>query len=784
LLSCLCGYQLIDVIQACDIVVRFDQLQHLVGYVQSRGRARNAASKFVVMIQKDDSVYLARYRSFSESEPHLRRTYQTRASLRLPVAPEEEEGEESETHPRDLADRERYVIKSTGAVLTYDTSISLLNYLCSLIPADPYTPLPMPKYGGDFQATLHLPHGLPLSQKDLVFSGPVKRTKKEAKRAVAFVAVRRMHELAVFDDYLLPAFGSDVDTDGTYSPDFNRVPEHMDVLVRDPWTTGGQLWLHVLHVDGCPTAGLITSSILPDIELVSEGHVYKTTRASRVCCGEDQIELLESFTMHGIMLCNTGRLFTPPLSCFLVPITNSLEPDFEFIDYLAGRFHGSNNWSRIGDDAYHQLILINVYEGGRTFLLQRIRHDLTPASKPPEGSLEAQFETYRDYFVDRYSRKRRPDFHPHVAIDEPLLEVLRLPKCVDGAYDLAATTPTHPVEAPPTVMNGGLLPRNCCRWLSFPLELYRAFYILPKLCRRITDVFRARQARFELGLPPIIENFLVEALMLPPSLAQWNNQRLETLGDSVLKLANTVHLFNCFPHRHEGQLSRMRHLDVSNKSLMTCAKVIGLERFLTCETQAISKWRYVESREQSLAIPATRFAQRRFPRRNLQDCMEAILGAAFLTGGIPMALYAGEALTMNLGGRIAWPQRYQRQSIGDDIPSLFTELQDNLGYRFRQLSLLTEAVTHPSFSDVTDTTSYQRLEFLGDGEHTICRHFDYRRRGFASRHRLGGNELPFQQVPRGNVAPVVPTTESRRLFGWACSDRHQASGHPQSHLNQ
>jgi dsRNA-specific ribonuclease len=49
--------------------------------------------------------------------------------------------------------------------------------------------------------------------------------------------------------------------------------------------------------------------------------------------------------------------------------------------------------------------------------------------------------------------------------------------------------------------------------------------------------------------------------------AGYNNQRLETLGDAVLQLCTTVHLFNIHPHRHEGQLSSLRRMIVSNRFL-------------------------------------------------------------------------------------------------------------------------------------------------------------------------------------------------------------------------
>jgi endoribonuclease Dicer len=49
------------------------------------------------------------------------------------------------------------------------------------------------------------------------------------------------------------------------------------------------------------------------------------------------------------------------------------------------------------------------------------------------------------------------------------------------------------------------------------------------------------------------------------------------------------------------------------------------------------------------------------------------------------------------------------------VPPLFADLQVTLGYEFHRGDLLVEAATHPSFAP-TGGSSYQRLEFLGDGE--------------------------------------------------------------------
>ncbi|KAH8100190.1 hypothetical protein BXZ70DRAFT_174315 [Cristinia sonorae] len=698
---------------ACELVIRFDPIQHMVGYIQSRGRARHKLATFIVMIQEGAAAHVERYRTFTESEPHLKAVYQTRDEPGSMPVVEEEEGEIVD--PEDLAERERFVVPSTGAVLTYNTAIGLLNHLCSLIPRDKFTPVHVPQYSGDFASTLQLPPSLPLPPDVLVFTGPERRSKKEAKRAVAFMAVKRLHSLNVFDDYLLPAkshTGDNEDADGRPVDDFSQVPDMMDVMVCDPWTRGETLWLHVVSIDGEPVAGLVTGTSLPPVDLVCNGQYVSTGEGRYVRFSRDngwhQRRAMEDFMRMGLGWCITGRGVTLPLTCYLVPITHSYEPDWDTIYDAIFEPFGSSDWSSIGEEHLEHLFVMCNKEHGRPFLLRRFRPDLSPMSAPPRPSRESAFETYRDYFMNRYMKRGVP---PDIPTEGPCIEVSPYPRHTNCTYRFDGVSTSEP---PIPSSNRLIYIQSMCKWCKIPERVFHTFHVLPELCYRITDVYRARMARLELGLPPILDDLLVQAFVLPSANAGFNNQRLETLGDSVLKVCTVVHLFNRFPHRHEGQLDILRRNSVSNRTLLARAKECGLERYLTSEPRTTRIWRFALPEETDASDDApSRIVTRRFPRRSLQDCMEATLGAAFATGGINMALSTGSALGLSFGGPIPWTLRYAGQNEHHPVSALFRPLQESLGYNFRDGRLLVEAMTHPSFRS-TDSSSYQRLEFLGD----------------------------------------------------------------------
>jgi endoribonuclease Dicer len=482
----------------------------MIGYVQSRGRARSKASTFIVMVEETDSAQLMRYKAFLEQEPELKAMYQSREDDILVDLVDEDD-----IHPADLAQRERHVIASSGAVISYDNALNLLDRLCALIPHDTFTPPHTPKYSGDFEATVQLPSSLPLAQTDLRYQGPPKRTKKEAKRAVAFMAAKRLRELDVFDQFLLPVSNApkgNEDSDGTPLLDINNVPEIMKVSVKDPWTWSQNLWIHSIFIGERRVAGLVTGTNLFPVQLEGGPSPVRTSGGELVRLdGEQdgiiQRELMHRFTKEAIWYRITGSPINLPLNLCLVPIADTNQPDFPAIHRLLASPRGESSWDGVGKTDYGRLMVTNVNLTGQFYLLQNIREDLSPVSVPPEGSTEAGFATYRDYWVHKWTGKpgsrKRP---PNIPESGPLLELSPFPRSQRSG-----------VFPPPSLTHGShvLFPQGCCRWIEISEDVREALHILPALHRRMTDIYRIRRARLSLSLPPIGDEVLLEALTLP-----------------------------------------------------------------------------------------------------------------------------------------------------------------------------------------------------------------------------------------------------------------------------
>ena len=118
-----------------------------------------------------------------------------------------------------------------------------------------------------------------------------------------------------------------------------------------------------------------------------------------------------------------------------------------------------------------------------------------------------------------------------------------------------------------------------------------------------------------LGIPDqaIRWDLLDQALVHASSSSERNNERLEFLGDSVLRLAAAEYLMEKYPNASVGELTMVRSHLVSDQTLSEIATALGLEAFLQVSSAAAGD-------------------QAARPKR-LADAMEAILAVLYLSNG-------------------------------------------------------------------------------------------------------------------------------------------------------
>lgn len=97
-----------------------------------------------------------------------------------------------------------------------------------------------------------------------------------------------------------------------------------------------------------------------------------------------------------------------------------------------------------------------------------------------------------------------------------------------------------------------------------------------------------------------------------------SNERMEFLGDSVLGLVVNDYLYNRYPDRDEGDLTKIKSLVVSRQVLAKKAQEIGLGKFLLLSSGEVESG----GRKRSSIIA---------------DAMEAVIGAVYLDRGLEAA---------------------------------------------------------------------------------------------------------------------------------------------------
>jgi ribonuclease-3 len=136
---------------------------------------------------------------------------------------------------------------------------------------------------------------------------------------------------------------------------------------------------------------------------------------------------------------------------------------------------------------------------------------------------------------------------------------------------------------------------------------------------------------------------------------KYSNERLEFLGDSVLNFLTGKYFYENFSDKHEGDLTKMRSIIVSGENLSETARKIDLGRFILVGD----------------------FEDRTGGRDKdsiLEDCIEALVGAVFIDGGIEKASVLVNKLILNEADEIILTKKHS------NYKSELLELVQSKGY--------------------------------------------------------------------------------------------------------
>ncbi|CAL4933981.1 unnamed protein product [Urochloa decumbens] len=320
-------------------------------------------------------------------------------------------------------------------------------------------------------------------------------------------------------------------------------------------------------------------------------------------------------------------------------------------------------------------------------------------------------------------------------------------------------------------------------------DILKSFYLLPSVMHRLQSLMLASQLRSDIGYTQRIPSSLIlEAITTLRCCETFSLERLELLGDSVLKYVIGCDLFLRYPMKHEGHLSDMRSTAVCNATLHKHGIWRSLQGYV--RDSAFDPRRWVAPGQISLRpfpctcgvetafVPFSRRYIRDDPSfvvgkpcdrghrwmcsKTVSDCVEALVGAYYVGGGIAAALWVMQWFGIEIRCDMKLVQKVKCNASHLCYLSKLKdieELEAKLKYNFSVKGLLLEAITHPSLQELGVDYCYQRLEFLGDSvldllitRHLYASHTDIDPGELTDlRSALVSNENFAQSVVRNNI---------------------------------
>ncbi|KAK5045628.1 hypothetical protein LTR84_008997 [Exophiala bonariae] len=670
-------------VPALNLVICFDEPSNHRSFVQSRGRARQQESKFIMFRDLEDEAVskLSRWRVLEEE-------------MKVAFAEEEKEDEQRRVEEsRDETGGEAFRIPVTGSTLTYENSQQRLQRFCGKISRHTDPAMANPVYifsrgvSDGVRATVHLPSTLDPALR--VFqSNSAWRTERMARRDAAFQAYKSLYNAGLVTDYLIPP---DIPREDALQEEDPSIETRDGVYAvsaqYDPWTsvmemvnTEEPLYFHELQTASPGNEYPIMALLLP----------RKLERCS--------FSLFESASQHISVAVSSGRPFPHKFRQIARQIS------FYLLSTILGR-----RMRAVGMNDVPLVIIPNIAP-------ERLQdwYDQFTRSAPfveyvsnsgghPEDLLLKVVGTNIPYVLQQHANIGATD------ADGMDVQAIRLSRRLDYL------SPQNSNEHQKVAVPESFVPTDC-QALSLSAEHGRFMLLIPSMSHMFEVFLRSTEA--STGPLSILQlqslDLLAEALTTPNTNKN-NYQRLEFLGDSLLKYYASTQVFVDHPDRPEGILTVYCGRIVANSRLQRATRELGLDRFLTRVRFNGANWTAgVPKQDDSKAKEKT------LSSKVLADVIEALIGAAYLDDTVQERREVNVISALKLFiDEIDWKtpaENFARLPVAKSSGAVDRErlqpVERLTGYNFKQPQLLAVALTHSSYNP--SISSYDRLEFLGD----------------------------------------------------------------------
>ena len=659
--------------QACATVVSFDPPDNVRSSIQRRGRARHEYSKFVILHDVEEKT--SKYGRWDALEKMMKEDYTTR-KRRL---------EDLEAKDAVVEDCDRILrVEATNAVLTTRSARSHLHYFCATLPRRTGRPESSPIYileridGIGLSCKVILPPSLP-ADLQLVNSLYCWQTESSAKKDAAFVAVKKLYKAGLINDNLLPpVVEKPQDRQSAKDEDsINEIPS-----ASNPWAICRQA-IRCKHPLYAHHLWIIDSELtFPEMLLLLPTKLLHT-----VDC--------RLYMSAGIKSIAHIKAVDGALDWELLALTHITK--FLFGSTLSRRLPNLNS------DEYEvpYFVIPDIPPHQLESWLRQAQEIVALSELKPEREVE--------YLVRQY-KETNAYFYVEGDEDNPmnLRETIQATK-LSRRLDL---------QQAPAQVEGG--PRTLqvseCIVSKLPAAFVKFIACMPTIMHQVELVLRAHMA-CESPLKSIqFQNMKhVVSAMTAPSASKDNFQRLEYLGDSLLKFYSTINVFCNNLRSPESQLTFLREKIICNARLQQTTMELGLDAYLSTKRFSGHEWTLHEKPLQE--------DTRKVSSKTLADVIEALIGAAYVDTAAPET----SRDTKVLKALSLFIPEHSWKPTSDELTKLLvppssvqplpqnerlSHIEQILKYTFRNRILLAEALTHSTVQ--VGIQSYERFEFLGD----------------------------------------------------------------------
>ncbi|KAL3566321.1 hypothetical protein D5086_031736 [Populus alba] len=393
----------------------------------------------------------------------------------------------------------------------------------------------------------------------------------------------------------------------------------------------------------------------------------------------------------------------------------------------------------------NNMVVLAIHTG-RIYSIVKVVND-SSAESAFEGNADnvTEFSTYTEYFNKRYGivlmhpgqplLRLKQSHNPHNHLVNFNDEGLLVCNSKDG---MVGRKQQQHVHMPPELLIK----------IDVLISVVKSIYLMPSLMHRLECLMLASQLRqvIDCHAPDfyIPSSLILEAITTLRCCESFSMERLELLGDSVLKYAVSCHLFLKYPNKHEGQLSSWRSGTVCNSTLHKLGTDCKVQGYILDSPFNPRRWTAPGQNSvrtpvpckcgvDTLEVPLDRKFQtesaivkvgkpcdsghRWMVSKTISDCVESVIGAYYVSGGLIAAIHVMKWFGINaeLDPSLI-SEAITSASLRSYIPKEdeIKSLESKLGYAFGVKFVLQEAMTHASMQEQGVTYCYQRLEFLGD----------------------------------------------------------------------